>query len=423
MKLKSLIGGLVALALATAAQAVTIDLTGATAFRTAAVNTIIAAYGNGLTDVAHSGGNNGYTGAQYSIFQGNFPGIGAGTIIRCTWTGSVEGVRDVALGLNQNFLTAAAFSAGTAGTAIPLVPGPGTANQRHTAGNGSSPAIPKLAFSDVFGNSTPYDTSALTDDTVGILVFCMVANEGAPAGLSNITTQQFRALWSAGEQRLSLFTGVASDTTRVFATGRNDFSGTRTHYLAESGVGFATPVIQWKPVTTGSGATLGMSSIQTWPVLDGVNSSGVWNGDIAGNGGFNSSGNVASALQAVSTAVQRKNEFGTNIGAPTPVLLLSSVGINDALTITGGGGKALTYNGVGITPANPLSSGDVAKITNGAYTHWSYEHLFSTTTLTPAEDTFYTTLLANITANLGSAGIDVGLMNVSRSEDGGLVGP
>lgn len=413
MNRKSFIGGLAALLLATVAQAVTIDITGATAFRTAAVNAIIAAYGAGLTDVAHSGANNGHPGAQYSIYQGTFPGIAGNTIIRAAWTGSVEGVRDLAVPLTQNFLTTAAFTAGTAGTAI------GSANQRHSVGNGTDPAFPKFAFSDVFGASTPYDTSALTDDIVGILVFCMVANEGAPADLTNITEQQFQAIWGNGSQPLSLLTGDPTDTINVYATGRNDLSGTRTHYLAETGFGFSNLVNQWKP-TVVSGA---ITELRNWPVGDGVNASSVWNGDVAGNGGFNSSGNTATALGATSLAVQRKNAAGANIGGPVQLLLVSSVGINDALTITTNGGKALSWNGVGITPANPLSAADINKITSGAYTHWSYEHLFSLSTLSTDEGTFKAALLGAIPANLGSAGIDAGLMNVSRSEDGGLVGP
>jgi hypothetical protein len=410
----SILGGLAALLMAVVAHAqTTINITGATAFRTAAVNAIIASYGAGLTDVAHSGANNGHPGAQYSIFRGTFPGISGSTLIRATWTGSVEGIRDVSLPQAQNFLTAAAFTAGTAGSPI------GSAAQRHSVGNGTDPAIAKFAFSDVFGASTPYDTSALTDDIVGVLVFCMVANEGAPASFNNLTSQQFRAIWGNGSQPLSLITGNPADTINVYATGRNDGSGTRTHYLAEGGYGFATAVQQWKP-TVVSGA---VTTLRLWPIADGANASYVWNGDIAGNGGFNSSGNTATALGATTLAVQRQNAGGTNIGGPTSLLLVSSVGINDALTIVTNGGKALSWNGVSITPANPLSAADVQKITSGAYTHWSYEHLFSSTSLTTDEDTFKAALLGALPANLGSAGIDANLMQVSRSEDGGLVGP
>lgn len=410
----SILGVIAGLLMVGAAQAqTTINITGATAFRTAAVNAIIATYGAGLTDVAHSGGNNAYQSAQYSIFRGTFPGISGTTIIRATWTGSVEGIRDVSVPQTQNFLTIAAFSAGTAGSAI------GGASQRHSVGNGSEPAFPKFAFSDVFGASTPYDTSALSDDIVGVLVFCMVANEGAPANLTNLTSQQFRAIWANGSQPLSLITGNPADTINVYATGRNDGSGTRTHYLAESGYGFSVPVQQWKP-TVSSGA---ITELRAWPTGDGSNASYVWNGDIAGNGGFNSSGTTATAMGATSTAVQRKNAAGANIGSPVSLLLVSSVGINDALTIVTNGGKALSWNGVGITPTNPLSASDVAKITSGAYTHWSYEHLYSSTSLTTDEETFKAALLGALPANLGSAGIDAALMNVSRSEDGGLVGP
>lgn len=396
-----------------AAQAVTIDITGATAFRSAAINTIIAAYGAGLTDVAHNGAAaGGYTGATQSIFRGNFPGIGADTIIRCTWTGSVEGIRDLAIPQTQNFLTTAAFSAGTSAT------GPSGSNERFGVPAGTDPALPKFAFSDVFPSSSPYDVSNLTATTVGVITFVMVANEGAPAGLTNVTTQQFRALFASGFQPLNYFFPT-SDTRNVYATGRNDLSGTRTTYLAEVGYGISNVVAQWKP-TVASGT---MSALQLWPTGDGANASSVWNGDVAGNGGFSSGGTVATALGATSASVQLKNAAGTNIGSPVPLLVISAVGTSDALTAVNNGAKALSYNGVGITPANPLSAGDVAKITEGAYTLWGYEHLIYKGTLDGNEQAVYDQLTANIAGNLGAAGIDVNLMHVSRDDDGGNVGP
>ena len=107
MKNKYILGGFAALtALASSASAdQTIDITGATAFRTAAVDSIIASFGAGLDDFAHTGaaGLTGIRGARQSIFKGDFPGLPDKTIIRCTWTGSVEGIQTVANSIESQF--------------------------------------------------------------------------------------------------------------------------------------------------------------------------------------------------------------------------------------------------------------------------------------------------------------------------------
>lgn len=411
MKSNILLSGIAAALFAVTAQAdVTIDITGANAFRAAATNTVIASFGAGITGIAHNGtAAGGWTGATQSIYRGSYPGIAGVTTIRCTFTGSVEGIRDLAVPQTQVFLTSAAFTQGTAG-------GP---NERFGVPAGSSTAFPKFAFSDVYPTSSPYDVSNITDSTPGVVVFCMVANEGAPAGLSNVNSQQFRALMGAGFLPLRVFTGVATDTTLVYATGRYDLSGTRTTYLAESGYGFTNAVNQWKP-TVVSGA---ITTLQRWPTGDGTNASSVWNGDIAGNGGFSSGGTLATAIGATSASVQRKQANGTNIGAPVPLFIVSATSLSDALTGVAAGGKALAYNGVGITPANPLSAADKAKVTEGAYTLWGYEHLMYAGSLSPDQQTFFDDFSANIPANIGASGVPFADMHASRSDDGGVVNP
>ena len=81
------------------------------------------------------------------------------------------------------------------------------------------------------------------------------------------------------------------------------------------------------------------------------------------------------------------------------------------------------YNGVGISPANPLSAADQAKVTKGAYTLWGYEHLMYSGSLDPDQQTFFDDLTANIGANIGASGIPFANMTVSRSDDGGVVAP
>ncbi len=419
MKSKLILSGLAAMAFAVSAHAqLVVNVTGATAFRKAAVDTILASYGAGLTGVAHTGTAAtlaSLQGSTSSIFRGTFPGSGD-TIIRCTFTGSVEGIRDLAVPQNQVFMPATALTSG--GTTYT---GPNSVTARHTQPAASESAPAKFAFSDVYRTTSPYSVGGLTDTTLGVIVFVPVANKGVSANLTNITTQQFKALAGAGFQKLSLLTGVAADSTNIYLTGRNDLSGTRSTYLAEGGYGVSTPVTQWKP-TVAIGVC---SSLQNWPVGDGANASSVWNGDIAGNGGNSSGGTIATNLGGTTASVQLKNSAGGNLGAPVAVNFLSIIGYSDANTAVNTNlAKALSWNGVGVTPAAALSVADTAKLTKGAYTMWGYEHLLYSGDLSAAENqAFFDQITANIGANIGSAGVDISVMNVSRSDDGGLVGP
>ena len=418
MKSKLILSGLAAMAFAASAHAqVVVNVTGANAFRKAAVDTILASYGAGLTGLAHTGTSGtlaSLQGTTSSIFRGNFPGVGD-MIIRCTFTGSVEGIRDLAVPQNQVFLPASALSAG--GTTYT---GPNSVTARYGAAAANDSAPAKFAFSDVYATSSPYDVSGLTDTPIGVILFVPVANKGVSANLTNVTTQAYRALCGSGFQKLSLLTGVAADTTNIYITGRNDLSGTRTTQLAEGAYGISVPMQQWKP-TVASGVC---SALQLWPTGDGTNASSVWNGDIAGNGGFNSGGTIATALAGTTLAVQLKSATGSNIGTPKAVNYLSVTSFADANTAVTNGAKALSWNGVGLTPASSLSPTDTSKVVNGAYTMWGYEHLFYSGDLSATEDqAFYDQFTGNIGANIGSAGVDISVMNVSRSDDGGLVGP
>jgi hypothetical protein len=431
MKNKYILGGFAALtALASSASAdQTIDITGATAFRTAAVDSIIASFGAGLDDFAHTGaaGLAGIRGARQAIFKGDFPGLPDKTIIRCTWTGSVEGIQTVGTQINQDFLPESVLlivppTSGVTADTTAIAGKTGTA----TVPVGTDLVIPDLAFSDVYPSSSPYDVSNVVDSTVGVVVFTPLVNEGAPTGLTNVTAGQVRTLFGTGNQNLN-YLFPTTDTRKVYATGRSDFSGTRTTYLAESGYSISAAVQQNKPVTNGasaSAATLAISTLQIWPTNDGTNKSLVWGPDAVGNGGFESGSSLRTAFGATTAAVQRLNSTGGTIGSPVSLLMFTVLGIGDATTAITNGAKALSYNGVGIAPASPLSAGDIAKITEGAYTMWGYQHLmYNSTNDTPEMQAVLAELTTQIPTNIGTAGIDVGLMNVSRIADGGTVAP
>lgn len=106
------------------------------------------------------------------------------------------------------------------------------------------------------------------------------------------------------------------------------------------------------------------------------------------------------------------------------ILLIGHVGLGDALTATTNGAKELSYNGVFFSEDN---------VRNGKYTDWGYLHVYNKSGAITTGANSQTAVRDAIIAQMGSnmqpfgatapSGIDVNTMLVSRSEDGGLVGP
>jgi len=256
MKTKTIIRAALVAVLTSSALAAdtTIDITGATAFRSTTLQAIYNAYAsvaNAITNnvfntfnVAYDfTGNNSATMIKANVvtFKGSYPGITGTTVIRCSFNGSVEGLK--AIGTTNEpakfLLASAVTNSGTfqGGTTSP------TENVR-----------PKFSFSDVLVQNTPITNSLNpSDPKVGVVTFVPLANNGAPTNLSNLTQQQLKALVGSGVQPLSLFTGDTNDLRNVYMVGRNDGSGTRTDYLLESGYGAANSIQQWVPLYSTNG--------------------------------------------------------------------------------------------------------------------------------------------------------------------------
>src|SRR5690348_7254632 len=96
--LSSLTGGLLALALASAAHAqTTMRITGSTAFRSNAINAVINIYDAGTVTYAYidnAGGTATVNSATWAIFKGNVGGVS--TTVKAHWTGSEGGMQTVA---------------------------------------------------------------------------------------------------------------------------------------------------------------------------------------------------------------------------------------------------------------------------------------------------------------------------------------
>jgi hypothetical protein len=406
MKTKNILGlAALGLSLLTSAQAdVTINITGATAFRAAASAAIRSAFTS--LDYAYSGTT--FDSAQYQIFKGSFPEVDGITTIRTNWSGSVEGIRDLSQQNSIGFLPASTTMSST-----------GTANATTTD---LQSATPQLAFSDIYAASTPYDNGSVEGEVAGIIAFRFVATPTANGTLTNITAQQFRNLATNGNTKAHILTGNASHETSVYLTGRNDGSGTRVSVLAETGHGYSQLVQQYKATVTGSGNSTVLTALQLWPTGDGTNVSNIYNTDAVGNGGYQSGSSMVSALAGNSTSVQIKNAAGGNIGSPRTVFLVGCLGTNDSNSAVTRGAIPLSYNGVSLN----VNSGGITNpevITKGSYTLWANEQLYwrsgtNTGDLLTVKDK----IVSDIPANLGNAGLDVDTMTVSRSSDGGLVG-
>lgn len=396
---KLIASGLAAFALAgaAAAQTTVINITGATAFRAAANTSIIALLGgSGTTEYAFDTTTGASAGAtNRAIYRGTVAGIPGTVIVRASWSGSTAGIAAVAGGTPvQVFKTTTTMT--TAGNGFAA-----TATDFET-----TPAA--FAFSDVAQAASTTLSPTLTGTPVGVVPFQFVANQSAwnHPGMKNMTDQIMNAIYSTSEVPLHFFTGVATDTKRVLATGRNNGSGSRASVLGETQYGFFRAVQQFQNNQT----TQHNGSGQIGRV------------DFVGNNGNSSNSFLANLMKGQSDAVDLY-DAGAEYESDVSCLLLTYLTRSDVILATADpdgdgplrGAKALTYNGVEY-------SDDAVK--NGAYTLWGYQWFYQAPSITAAETTFRDVFTATIPANLGTAAIPIPQMNVTRSGgDGGPILP
>lgn len=466
MKPTALLAGLSVFSLASMSYAVTVDVTGATAFRAATLLAIKAQFtASGVAfqyghDQAAGNLNTAAPGATRAIFKGtirnatNTANI-SNVIVRCSFNGSVEGINALVNNVNPtyyidssaNLVTAAAIGGGE--THITTAPTART----------TEAAISEIAFSDVSKDSTPFAASPILGGPVGVVVFTMLGSEGTT--FNNVTSQQFRALMTNGFAPKSLFSGVEADSpldpvgdgvgpnaTWVFATGRNDGSGTRTTYLAETGFGVSTKVKQY---VTNTSTASDLSTIQLVPfngiatapqaVIPGqllANRSTIWTSNVGigndGNGGYSSGSTLRTDMGKLGNTVTVFDENGNDsFGVPQKLTLLTWLSLNDATTARANGAVFLGYNGekLDVTDSGntAMTVTDVAKVTEGRYTAWGFQQMYLDSTIdgsTPEEVeqvAVYDSVFASVQTNLGVAGLPVAAMHVGRPGDGGVVAP
>jgi hypothetical protein len=462
MKIQNILASALAIGSVSSAMAQTteITITGATAFRQAAMKAIYNAYdsvGNVGVDFNIAHDFNGNTSNQVSqliasnraVFVGTFPGITGTTIVRTSFNGSTEGLNAIAGNNNPTFLAVS-----TASVADTYTTNSNTVNDgiRVAQTTPTETLRPKFSFSDVFQSTSPVDNEVLNPvgtSAVGVVTFAMVATDQAPAGMTNVTIQQARQLWSSGVQPASLFTGNPADTTLVFPTGRNDGSGTRSAYLTEWTYGVANTVQQ--VVATNAGvAVSGTISAVTYVPLGGSgtgnlvtsgttsNASTLWGNNAVGNGGYSSSSALRGHMGRDTSSVDVYDGIDqAPLLEDTPIILVTWLSTADTLQASTDGAKVLGYNGVLVTPlaaSNPsnylgtgFSQADFEEITSGAYSAWSYQHLYHHGSLSANEQIWRDDMTEvggwlegglQETAN----GVRLSDMNVERPDDGFPIG-
>ncbi len=361
------------------------DITGATAFRSSANTAIISILGGaGTTQYAYIG-TSGAGGTNRAIYKGtmaSFPGDEI--IVRASWSGSTQGIKDVADQAAIQFLdvtnpmSTAGINLGQGVAAAPVY----------------TTAVAQWSFSDVDKLLSDRPNYSFNGGPVGIVPFMFLAGEGAPAALNNMTDQLHEQLWSTGQLPIAFFTGDTSDETTVLATGRNNGSGTRATILAETKYGAFTNVVQF-------GATFQGTRTDAYPTgkLLAVSE--------FGNGGQSSNSNVREVLTRSSADL-------TYNGDLIDALFVSYLTISDANSAITEGAKEMKYNGVAFSADN---------VKKGAYTLWGYQQFYRDSDATSQQITFDAAFRAAIPATLnGIDAIPLTAMSVSRSGgDGGPV--
>ncbi|MCX6983079.1 MAG: hypothetical protein NTV08_20340 [Verrucomicrobia bacterium] len=441
-----LCGGIALVSMVTFAKAdVTLNFTGSTAFRTTVTNAIKNQYlaepiATRSFAYVHNATAGNPQNATAVTFAGKFPGVAGITTINFLWGGSLSGIKNVSSGTLIGFIDTSA-----SGQTLPTATAAGAEKALATSGTATFTAVnaaANFAFSDVLKSLAPaantVNISGPADPKVGVLIFAPIVNNGT-TGFSNCTTQQFQVLLKNGFQPRRLWTNVNADTDRIYCVGRDDGSGTRAFYLAETGLGVTKTVNQYCVTQYGTGAAAGtITRIGLTPV--GVTSgnfkkSTLWSHDQDGNGGYNSGdqqnadfGLTSPNCTPTDATFPDPLDGSSDIAATGKLGLMCMIGGADAKAAVTAGARALSWNGVGIdfTLATP-APGDVLKVYQGTYTCWSYENLYYKTAPGAGSDTLavYNALKSQINTELTGLttfdGVALSLMRASRGTDGGTV--
>jgi hypothetical protein len=305
---------------------VTVRISGSTAFRAATTNAIKNVLSSGNPSITYAGGNN-FSAATYATFVGTLPAVTGTVTVKCSWNGSVDGIRDVVQANAQAFLADGVASSTGNGTSV-------------AASNATDLVASDIAMADNTQASTIYKSPVLAGNTqpvVGVVPFAFVRSRGANPAITNTGRQQMKWLLSNAYAPASLWTGNAADTQPVWIFGRDPFSGTRLVTLAEATYGTTTPVVQFtRTAITGSGITAQITAIDQ--TANGGIVGGISLND--GNNGENSGGNLSDNMRFLSSSVSD----GYGLFTSVPMGFITYLGEADANRAVWGLGSSTGYN-------------------------------------------------------------------------------
>jgi hypothetical protein len=374
---KFLVAATLCLSVAGVSRAGNVYVTGSTAMRSTFYNAIIqpgACFVSAPTVTLYQGGttgNNAGSGASLMAFSGTLVGGSGTTVIKCAWSGSEAGIKDVSTGVSENFIADSALNGADNGTNSP------SATESHAV---------DLAMADSSQDYSRTPSPVLNQGTqVGVITFEWVRNPGKWTG-SNVTDSQIRQAFG-GFCPLAVFSGNAADTgSFVYVSGRDNLSGTRVNAYGTSGFGIFSSPKQIEINTSGVMQQVG----------------GLYKGDF----GYTSGGTLAKTMGANTTA-QTDLAYPTH---PTGFSVIAYVGISDGNTAVANGATVLTLNGV------PFSS---AAIKEGTYNFWGNEYIYAANSIGSEAQIAYNNL-SNPTTGIshycdGISAIDLTQMNCSRT--------
>jgi hypothetical protein len=340
---------------ASASAQVNINISGAVAFRDVAYRVITNLYGAQLASInADTPANQPasiritFTGQITNLFSTQL------VTIKANYNGAVAGIQDLVQNRNVSYFSSSS---------------PGVTNLVNEQSD--------LAFGSVFQASTAFTSPVLTDSKFGVTPVFFVKSSSAPAGLTNITTQQFRVLAQNGKVPGWYLTGNTNDTADIYYISRDPTAGQRVIVQKENKYSGSVISYSWSG-TVFTNDAIGRTSTQIASQL-------------------NSSGPAVSFLTAV-----------------------------DAISVNGGA-NVLAHNGWKPFTNTVLSSVANAHlpVINGQYTQWGYEHVLNRSGAGANVISFRNALLTKIDTDLltSAYSLPTSKLLVERTGEGSTVTP
>jgi len=235
-----------------------------------------------------------------------------------------------------------------------------------------------IAFSSVFQQATEFTTPTLEDSLFGATPINLVKSSSAPAGITNLTTHQFKTLAANGAVPAWFLTGNTNDTQTIYFINRDPTAGQRVTLFKEA-------------LFTGNPIQYAWDTTRQEFVVD-------------------PTGRNAAQITT------HLNSFG-----PAISYLISSDSYN-----VNGGQNVLSYNGSkAFNGTFSNTSNDFSPIFNGQYSLWVYEHILNRTTASANIRAFRDALIASINKELEVSpfSVSIGRLRVERTADGAPVAP